>query len=262
MKTRRAIWKGIISFADARVPVKLYSAVEDVKVSFHLLHDQDQVRLQQQMVCEKEEKPVEKSEVVKGLEVEEHEYVLIEQEDLDALTPESDRTIEIRSFTHAEEIDGRYFERPYHLGPDTDPWKYASLAKALEESNAIGLCHWSFRKRSYSGALRARDGVLMLITLRVADEVASAKELDLPRVALSQRERNTARYLVDELTSEFDAEKYHNDFQDALNKLIETKARGGKVKTRRPKRHKETQPRELADILEASLSQARKEKGK
>ncbi|MFP4106827.1 MAG: Ku protein [Phycisphaerae bacterium] len=257
---RRAMFKGVISFADIRVPVKMYAAVESKEIRFHLLHDQDEVRLRQKMVCEKEDKPVPDEEIIKGLEVDDGKYILLTPEDLEEIQPETNRSIEVEGFTDFDSVDPRYYDRPYHLGPDGEEEKYMTLAQALQATGKMGVCHWSFRKRDYSGVLLSRSGdILELITLRTAGEVGAAGDLDLPEAKLSAKEKKTAGYLVDELTDEFDPSQYRNDFRDDLEDLIKTKAGGGKVKKRKAKKTEPTEAANLSDILEASLKEAKKQ---
>ncbi len=256
--SRRAIWKGVITFGKERVPVKLYSAVEDRSISFHLLHDEDKVRLRRQMVCEVEDKPVPNEEIVKGLEIGDGEYVLVSPEELAELEPAPDRSIEIDRFCPAEEVDNRYYDRPYHLGPDGKEASYAALASALDGSGSVGICRWSFRKRSYVGALMSDGRVLSLSTLRDADAVSPAETLDIGEAELSERERKTARYLVEELTADFDPSRYHDDFQEAIRQLIRKKIEGGEVERRKAEPPEATEADDLMKQLEASLEAARK----
>ncbi|MCE5278110.1 MAG: Ku protein [Planctomycetaceae bacterium] len=258
----RTMWRGVIVFGKARVPVKMYAAAESRGLAFHLLHDQDNVRLAQQMVCQLEDKPVESDEIVKGLEVDDDHYVLVEPQELEELEPQSGRDIAVEAFVPLDELDGRYFDRPYYLGPDDQPDQYAALVQTLDESGRAGICRWAFRKRSYVGAVRSRQGVLELVTLRTSDEVAAVKDLDLPQAKLSPKELKTAEYLVEQLTSDFDIGKYHDDFQAAMEDLIKTKAGGGQVKKRKAAKSKPTEPRELLDVLEASVARLKGGKGK
>jgi DNA end-binding protein Ku len=258
--SRRAIWKGVVAFGKVRVPVKLYSAVESKIITFHRLHDEDKVRLRQQMVCEVEDEPVDDDEIVKGLEVGEHEYVLVEPEDLDELQPETNRTIEVLGFVRPEEVDPRFYDRPYHLGPDGSEKKYAALVEALAKTGRVAICRWSFRNRFYNGAIRSGQGFLEVVTLRLAEEIAATKNLDLPQAEIAEKERKTARYLIDEMTEDFDPSQYRDDFRDALRDLVETKAKGGEIKLREAPEPAATEPEDLASVLQASVDEIRKKK--
>lgn len=252
---RRAIWKGVVSFENIHVPVRLYAAVENRAVSFHMVHDRDRVRLRQQMVCSKDNEPVPDDEIVKGVEVDDEKYVVVEDEELAELEPDSDRTIEVRVFVDSGAIDPRYFDRPYHLGPDGDEKSYAALAKALQSSGKMGVCFWSFRKRFYNGVLHGVGGVLKVVTLRTAEEVRGANELNLPEESLSKKERKTANHLIDELSDAFEPARYRDAFQEQLRDLVETKATGGEVKKRTVKKPEPTPSDALLEQLEASLKE-------
>ncbi len=258
---QRAIWKGVVSFGAVRVPVKLYSAVEEPRIPFARLHDQDGLRLHQQLVCQRDGKPVPDNEIVKGLQVDEDEYVLVTDAELAELEPEGDRTIAVERFVPRGEVDARYFDRPYHLGPDGEPEKYAALAEALGADGQYGVCRWSFRRRAYVGVLYAAGGVLNLETLLTAGEIIPTKELGLKKAALSKRERETGRYLVEQLTGEFDPSAYRNEFRKELEDLIARKVHGGKVRKRKATKAKPTDSKGLLAALEASLAGA-KEGGK
>jgi DNA end-binding protein Ku len=257
---KQAIWKGVVSFANVRVPVKLYAAIESEHLFVHLLHDKDMVPLQRQMVCELDGKPVPPDEYLKAAEVDDDQYVAIEPADLESLAVPSDRQIDVLQFVPTADVDPRYFERPYYLGPDGEPDKYASLAKALRETERAAICQWMFRKRSYAGALLAAGDVLELISLRLADEIVPSRDLHLPRPALSERERKTAKYLVEELSGPFEAAHYRDRFRWALKALAEKKARGQAVEAKPFTLPRATKPNALLDALEASLRTRRKTK--
>ncbi len=201
----RAMWKAAIEFQKLQVPIKMYAALHEPRIQFHLLHDKDKVRLQQQLVCELDGKPVEKQEVIKGAQVTDDKYVVVEPEELEKLVPEASRSIEVMGFVKSDEVDGRYCNHPYLLGPDTEAEAFASLVLALEDSGRIGICRWVVRKRQYNGILRAANGLLELVTLRPWQEVRQTKELDVPAAKVSPRELKTAEYLVNELLGGFQA---------------------------------------------------------
>ena len=255
----RAIWKASIRFGPVSVPVKLYSAEKDVRQHTHLLHDEDRRRLEQRMVCSQEETVVGRGQTIKGYEVDDNQYVIVDPDELDALEPEGSREIEITEFVEAGQVDPRYLDRTYFLGPDQDDSMYVNLARSLEESGRAGICRWVMRSKAYIGVLQHRDGLLSLTTHHYADEVVPEEELEIKRVRPSQRERAIARNLVQELTESFEPGKYHDDEYEAkLHDLVEQKAQGKEVKLPRPKKPEPTREQDLVGVLERSLSALRK----
>ena len=176
----RAIWKGILKIGANRIPVKLYSAVEDRTVRFHVLDDRHLMRVKQHMVDRDTGEEVSNEEVQKAYEVEPGRFVILTEEDLDALKPEPSREIEIGEFVPPEQISQQWYERPYYLAPDGDQKNYFGLAQALNNREVEGVAHWVMRNKSYVGVLRAEEGYLFLVTLRSAGEVISASELPKP----------------------------------------------------------------------------------
>lgn len=248
-----AIWKGEIRFGDAVVPVKLHPAVREERVEFHLLHKRDRARLRQQMICTADKKPVPADEQVKGFEVEENRYLLVDPEELEQTAPESSRTIEVHEFVKVAQIDPLFFDRAYYLEPDAHPQAYGALRASLQELGVEAVCTWTMRKRSYLGALRAGGSVLRLHTLRHADEVLPAASLKLPKIALSEKELKIAAELIDHLAASFEPAKFRDEHQAKLRHLIERKARGEKIAVVPPRRLKPTSDSQLLKALEASL---------
>lgn len=258
----RAMWRAAVEFGQVRVLVKMYAAVREQRVQFHLLHDKDKVRLQQQWVCELENKPVDREEVVRGAQVDDEKYVVLESDDLKGLEPETSRSIEVTAFVKADEIDARYCDHPYYLGPDGQDEHYAALAKVLHDSGMGGLCQWTVRKRSYTGLLRCTGGPLELVTLRTAAEVRAVKELSLPEAKVSPREQKTAEYLVNELSAPFQPAEHRDEFTQALQDLVQAKAAGKKIPARRAARKPAVAPDRLLDTLEKSVAAAQKARKK
>ena len=253
------IWKGYIHFGDTDVAVKLHSAVKEERIQFHLLHTRDQVRLRQQMVCAYEKQPVPAEEQIKGFEVEDGKYIIVDPEELQQTVPESNRMIEVHEFVKTEQIDPIFLDRVYYLEPDIANIQgkgYSALVKALKEMDAAGICTWTMRKRSYLGALQASGKALRLNTLRYADEVASVKSLDLQDVPLSEKELTIGSDLIDKLTAPFEPRKFENEHQKKLQQMIEMKARGEKIAVLAPRRLKPTESDNLLQALEASLKKA------
>jgi DNA end-binding protein Ku len=253
------IWKGHIHFRDMDVPVKLYTAVKEERIEFHLLHRRDQARLRQQMVCAYEKLPVPTKEQTKGFEVEDGKYIIVDQRDIDQTAPESSRMIEIHEFVKTGQIDPIFLDRLYYLGPDIADIQgrgFNTLVKALKDLDVAGICTWVMRKRSYLGALQARGKMLRLNTLRYADEVVPVSSLGLQDVPLSEKELKIGSELIEKLTAPFEPRKFENEHQKKLQDMIEKKARGEKIAVLPPRRLKPTESDELLEALEASLKKA------
>jgi len=253
------IWKGYIHFGDTDVAVKLHSAVREERIQFHLLHQRDQARLRQQMVCALEKQPVPAEEQTKGFEVEDGKYIIIDPEELEKTTPESSRMIEVHEFVKAAQVDPLFIDRVYYLEPDITGIQgkgYGALVKALQDMDVAGICTWTMRKRSYFGAVQASGKVLRLNTLRYADEVVPAASLGLQDVPLSEKELMIGSELIDKLTAPFEPAKFENEHQKKLQDMIEKKARGEKIAVLAPRRLQPTESDQLLQVLEASLKKA------
>jgi DNA end-binding protein Ku len=257
----RAIWKGVLKIGTNKVPVKLYSAVQERSVHFHILDTSTKQPIKQRMVDPENDREIPKEEIQRGLEVEPGTFVVIDEEELTKLEPKASRDIEIRRFVPPARINHQWYERPYYVGPDGDDSAYFAFAKALESKNREGVARWVMRDKQYIGALNVKDRYLVLVTLRHADEVISAKELPKPSGrALDEKEIRMAEQLIAALEDEFRPEDYHDEYRDRVTQFIEAKAKG-----RRPKlqaiRQKRA-PSSLVDALSASLKQAKRAGGK
>jgi DNA end-binding protein Ku len=252
----RAIWKGVIRFGDVTAPVKLYSAVQDRGVSFRLLHEKTLEPVKQRMVNPVTGDVVPYDEVRRGYEVEEGVFVVLEDEELESIRPQPSRDIEVTRFLDPSLINHQWYDRPYHLGPDEDGESYYALVEALETEEKEGLAHWTMRNKAYTGALRAEDGHLVLITLRSAEEVIPASALEPPRGRQPDpKELKMAEQLVAALEDEFDPAAYRDEYRDRVLELVEAKAEGKTLKFRKPEERREAE--DLAASLQASLKAAR-----
>lgn len=257
----RSIWKGILVFGSAKLPVKLYSSAQDKSVHFRLLHDQDMVPVRQRMIDPGSGREVAREDILRGAEVEPGVFVILDDADLESVQPAASRDIEITRFVPIGEISHQWYERPYYLGPDEGAENdYWALAAALDESGREGIARWAMRKQEYIGALRLHEGYLMLITLRHAGEVISASELDPPGGRqLSPKELKMAEQLVTALQDDFRPEHFRDEHRERVLELVKKKATGEKVSLKKPT-SKRTEG-SLTEALSASLAAARR-KGK
>ena len=253
----RAIWKGVIRFDGVKVPVKLYSAIEDRTVHFRLLHRKDGVPVHQAMVNPETEEVVPYEQTGRAFVTEAGDRVLLESSELEALEPPPSRDIEIIEFLPRQAIDHRWYDRPYYLGPDGDSGEFFAFADALEAMKVEGLARWVMRNKAYVGALHLYQGYPILMSLHHAEEIVPAEALEPPQgPALDQRELGLARQLIEMLEAEFQPEDYRDEYRNRVMEMLAAKAKGKKPKLRvvKPRERDE----DVRHALEASLQQARK----
>ena len=254
-----AIWKGELKIGSAKVPLKLYSAVADRTVRFHILDDRHLLRVKQHMVNPDTGEEVPDEEIQKGYEVEPGRFVLLTDEELESLEPAPSHDIEVTDFVPPEAISQQWYDRPYYLGPDGDEKAYFALAKALQNRKREGIARWVMRNKAYLGALRAQDDYLLLVTLRNAEEVIAAADLPKPSGrAPTQNELKMATQLVGALAGEFNAADYKDEYRERVMQFIERKAKGHAPKLHAVKSKRKTTA--LDDVLARSLEKIRKEK--
>ena len=224
----RSIWKGAITFGLVNVPVKLYSATEDHDVSLHQVHDEDGGRIRYQRKCEVCDKVVDYEHIDKAY-AEGATTVVLTEDDLKSLPEERSKEIEVVEFVPSEQIDPIMLDRSYFLEPDKVGTKaYALLRRTLEETDRTAIVQFSLRQKTRLGALRARGDVLMLQSLLWDDEVREAdfdSLKDTPKV--SPQELKMSASLVDNMATDFAPDKFGDEYQDQLRKLIAAKLEQG-----------------------------------
>ena len=255
----RAIWKGSLKLNSTKIPVKLYSAVQDRTIRFHILDDKAKQRVKQHMINPDSGDEVPNEEVRKGFEVEPGTFVILEEEDLEKLVPEASRDIEVNKFVPPKAIPPEYYDRPYYLGPDGDQAAYFALAEALKKQEKEGIAQWVMRKQSYTGALRAEGDHLLLCTLRSADEVLSAEDLPKPAGrAPDKRELAMAQQLIELLKGDFDPKEYKDQYRERVMEFVEKKAKGHKPRLKLVK--SKPKAASLDKVLSKSIERLKKEK--
>jgi DNA end-binding protein Ku len=258
----RAIWSGAISFGLVNIPVKLYSAVSKKTVRFHQIDAESGGRVRQKRVGpDGEEIPYE--QIVKGYEIGPDRYVTISPEELEALEPQKTRTIDIEDFVDLEQIDPIYYDHPYYLAPDTGAAKaYRLLVDAMEDSGKVAVARVVLRSKEHLVAIRPRNGALAMETMLFSDEVIPPDSLEELAagdgdVQTSDRELAMANQLIDSLASDFEPEKYRDEYRERVLDLIERKAQGETIVIEEPEAEPEKVP-DLMAALEASIASAKK----
>ncbi|MFM9370465.1 Ku protein [Streptomyces sp. Da 82-17] len=262
----RAIWTGVITFGLVSVPVGLFTATEDHTVHFHHLQRGTSDRIRNRRVNERTGKEVDSEDIVKGYEVADGEYVVVEPEELDEIAPGRSRTLDISDFVDLDAIDPVYFGRSYYLAPRGEEYLkvYGLLRAALAERGKAGIATFVMRNRQYLTAIRAEDKVLVLQTLHWSDEVRDPVD-ELPELPSGRvgkgKELDSALALVDALTSPWEPDRYSDTYQEKVRELVRAKAEGEEV-VQEEEAPKATDVVDLMEVLEASLSQARGKSGK
>lgn len=250
----RSLWNGTLAFGLVRVPVKLYSATESKRIPLRERHVTDGAAIEHRRICVKEGREVPYSEIVKGFEVSSRSYVVLSKEEIAAAEGSDARVVDIEHFVSSGEIDPVYYERAYFLGPGKlgdEP--YRLLHAALKRSGRVGIGRFVFHNKAHLVAIRALEDVIVLHTMRFADEFVRDSELEIvtPQKEPRKLEVDTAQLLVDQLDSSFEPETYTNTYRDAVLQLIERKARGEAIEA--PESQPATGEGDLLSTLQASL---------
>ena len=259
----RAIWSGAISFGLVNVPVKLYSAVSRKTVRFHQLNGDTQSRIQQKRVDAQTGEEVPYERIVKGYEISPDSYVVIEPGELESLDPEKTRTIDILDFVDEDEIDPIFYDHPYYLVPGTGAEKpYRLLLDAMEEAGKVAIAKVVIRSKESLVAIRPAGDVLTMSTMLFHDEVVPVDRLDeLPQAdkaaKTTKRELDMAEQLIASLTSDFDPEKYRDEYRDRVLDLIERKAEGEDIAVAAAPAEEAKPVPDLMAALEASIKAAK-----
>lgn len=261
------MWSGAISFGLVNVPVKLYSAVSRKTVRFHQLNGKTGTRIAQKRVDPSTGDEVNYEDIVKGYELSKERYVVITPEELEALDPEKSRTIDIEDFVDLVDIDPVYYDHPYYLIPDKGASKaYGLLLGAMQESGKVAIARVVLRSKEQLVAIRPAPGdVLMMETMIFADEVISPEDIDdLPSakdLKASARELKMAQQLIESLSTDFEPDKYEDEYREKVLELIERKAAGEEIAVQ-PEAPKPAKVPDLMAALEASLAAVKGDDGK
>ncbi|QYK50275.1 MAG: Ku protein [Anaerolineales bacterium] len=224
----RAIWSGAIAFGLINIPVKLFSATRENELSFNQLRKTDHSRIKYLRVAAADGVEVPYDQIVKGFEVEDGRYVVIEDEDIKNASPKKTQSIEILSFANEDEIDSVYFDKPYYLGPDKNAARaYSLLREALQRSKKVAVAKFILRTKENLAILKPEGDALILNQIRYQSEVRESEGLNLPSAEeVKENELDLALSLVNQLTQPFEPEKYHDTFTAEIKRIIQQKAQG------------------------------------
>jgi len=255
----RTMWKGAISFGLVSIPVRVFPATEEKTVRFNQLHDADGGRIKMKRTCSKCGEEVAFENIVKGYETEKDHYVILTDEDFDAVPVESSRAIDIVQFVDLEEIDPMFFKKSYYLVPEETGVKaYSLLRKALSEDGKVGIAKVSFRDKEHLAALRFRGKTFVLETMYWPDELRADdfEELD-KKVTVRPQEVQMARSLIDNLSESWNPEAFTDEYREALLKIVAAKESGEVIEA--PQIEQSSKVVDLMEALKASVEAVKKE---
>src|SRR5258708_678813 len=251
------VWKGHLTFGLVSFPVKLFTAARGDSISFNQLHKADNSRIKQVIYCQSEDKPIPRSEIVKGYEYEKDRYVVIEDEEIKRMAPSSAKVMEILEFVKTTEVDPIYFESSFYMAPDDAGEKpYALLYDTLKKTGYVGVAKIAMHNREHIVIFRPGATGLMMHTLYFANEVRKVEEFRTDTSLVKEQEVKLAEMLVASLAAPFEPEKYKDTYRENLEALIEAKIKGQEVVT-----PPQAEPAKVIDIMEAlkkSLAIAKK----
>jgi DNA end-binding protein Ku len=251
------VWKGHLTFGLVSFPIRLYSAARGESISFNQLHKSDNSRVKQVLYCAAEDKPIPRSEIVKGYEYEKDRYVVIEDEEVKKVAPATAKVMEIQEFVKAGQVDPIYFETSYYMAPDEAGEKpYALLFDALKKTGYVGVAKVAMHNREHVVILRPGEKGVLMHTMYYQHEIRQVDEFRTDLSLVKEKELALATSLIEALAGEFEPEKYKDDYRENLLRMIEAKKQGEEVVAT-----PEPQQAKVVDILEAlkaSLAKAKK----
>ncbi len=225
-----SVWKGHLTFGLVSFPVRLFSAARGETISFNMLHKTDHSRIKQVIYCQAEDKPVPRSELVKGYEYEKDHYVEIDDEDIKKVAPKTAKVMEILEFVKSDQVDPIYLESSYYMAPDEGGEKpYALLFEALRETKYYGIAKVAMHNREHIVILRPGAKGVLLHTMYYVDEIRQVEEFRTDTSQVKEKELNLAKMLIETLIADFEPGKYADTYRANLQKMIEAKLEGQTV---------------------------------
>ena len=260
----RPTWKGSISFGLVYIPIAVYPATREEKLSFRQLRKTDLSPIKYKKVAEADSKEVAADEIVKGFEYERGRYVILSDEDFEKVKIESTHSIDITDFVDLQQVDPKFFYKPYFLEPQKGGEKaYALLHKALSGTGKIGVAKVVISNREHLAAVKPDGLFLILELMHFASEILSAEELNRgPSTTLNEKELKMAQALIDSMSSEWEPEKYRDEYRTAMLDVIEQKAKNKKIPARAVTPTPSTNVVDLVKVLQESLNRSQSVKVK
>src|SRR6476646_6782131 len=251
----RAIWKGSISFGLVYIPIAVYPATREEKLSFRQLRATDLSPIRYKKVADADQKEVTADQIVKGFEYERGHFVVLKEEDFAKVRIESTHSIDITDFVDLGQVDPKFFYKPYFLEPQKGGEKaYALLHKALAGTGKIGVAKVVISNREYLASVKPDGLFLVLDLMHFASEILKPEELNAPKVAISDKELKMAQTLVESMSVPWEPEKHRDEYRNAVLEIIEQKAQNKQIADKPTAPVRATNVVDLVKVLQESLS--------
>ena len=241
------VWKGNISFGLVSFPVRLLAAARAESVHFHMLHKKDLSRVKEVWYCAEENKPIDRSDIVKGYETSKDKYVVVDDEELKKVAPPTATNMDILQFVGSEEVDPILFERSYYVAAEDNTAKpYALFAAALADAKQHAIAKIAMHNREHIVLIRPSEGALILHTLFYPDELHSTNKSEAPKAKYTAKELELAKSLIGHLKAAFKPNEFEDTYRENVERLIREKQKGKEITT-------VPQPRKapVIDLMEA-----------
>jgi DNA end-binding protein Ku len=259
----RPTWKGSISFGLVYIPISVYPATREEKLSFRQLRKTDLSPIRYKKVAEADQKEVPADQIVKGFEYERGRYIILGDEDFEKVRIESTHSIDITDFVEQEQVDPKFFYKPYFLEPQKGGEKaYSLLHKALSGTGKIGIAKVVISNREYLAAVKPDGLFLVLELMHFASEVLTPEELNRPKTDLNEKELKMAQALIESMSVEWKPEKYRDEYRDAVMEMIEQKAKNKQLPAAAPAAPRTTNVVDLVKVLQESIQRSQSVKVK
>src|SRR5215472_16901009 len=224
------VWKGHLTFGLLSLPVRLYTAARGETVGFNQLHKTDHSRVKQQLYCALEDKPISRTDIVKGYEYEKDKYVVIDDEEIKKMAPRTAKTMEVQEFVKTAEVDPVFLESSYYMAPEEGGEKpYALLFEAMRKSGYVGIAKIAMHNREHIVILRPSERGIMLHTMYYPDEIRQVEEFRTDTSTVKPKELELAKTLIESLEAPFEPEKYKDNYRENLQAMIQAKVEGKEV---------------------------------